>query len=52
MAVYMQTTEEQNQEFQAGLESEMLTHADDGGNSNTPEKDRENIGMLVEKVEN
>ena len=52
MAVYLQTTEEQNQEFQANLESEVLTHADDEKNSNTPRKDREKIGTLVEKVEN
>lgn len=47
MAAYLHTTEEKNQEYQAGLEleSEVLTHAD----SNTPEKDH--IERLVEKVE-
>ena len=52
MAVYLQTVEEQNQEFHAGLEleSDMVTHADDGGNSNTYEKDC--FETLVGKVEN
>lgn len=47
MAAYLHTTEEMNQEYQAGLEleSEVLTHAD----SNTPEKDH--IELLVQKVE-
>lgn len=47
MAAYLHTTEEKNQEYQAGLEleSEVLTHAD----SNTPEKDH--IELLVQKVE-
>ena len=39
-----------NQEFQAGVELESdLTYGDDGGNSNTPEKDH--FEMLVKKVE-
>ena len=47
MAACLQTTEEKNREYQAGLEleSEVLTHAD----SNTPEKDH--IKIFEEKVE-